>query len=107
MAVAGGSALPIPNFHKRTASISTLPEELVVKILSYLPHFPGLTRCSTVNKKWHRLSTSEELWRQVYLGEVRAAPPKTCVDLSVSLWPRFSRSRGPSSRVAVRENSER
>lgn len=69
VAVAGGSALPIPNFHKRTASISTLPEELVVKILSYLPHFPGLTRCSTVNKKWHRLSTSEELWRQVYLGE--------------------------------------
>lgn len=67
----GGAALPIPNFNKRTASISTLPEELVVKILSYLPHFPGLTRCSTVSKKWHRLATCEELWKQVYLGQVR------------------------------------
>lgn len=67
---AGGAVLPIPNFNKRTASISTLPEELVVKILSYLPHFPGLTRCSTVSKKWHRLATCEELWKQVYLGEV-------------------------------------
>jgi hypothetical protein len=74
-AVGGGgvaAALPIPNFHRRIASMSTLPEELVVKILSYLPHFPGLTRCSTVNKKWHRLATCEELWKQVYLGQVRA-----------------------------------
>jgi len=71
------TVLPIPNFHRRTASMATLPEELVVKILTYIPHFPGLIRCASVSKKWRRLATCEELWKEVYLGQVTASlsPP--------------------------------
>jgi hypothetical protein len=65
------SSMAVPNMDKQGSAVTimSLPNELTAKIFLYLPHFPGLIRCSTVCKKWHGLAFSEILWRQVYLGK--------------------------------------
>eukprot|EP01087_Luapelamoeba_hula_P022967 TRINITY_DN8366_c0_g1_i1.p1 TRINITY_DN8366_c0_g1~~TRINITY_DN8366_c0_g1_i1.p1 ORF type:complete len:873 (-),score=107.28 TRINITY_DN8366_c0_g1_i1:17-2395(-) len=51
------------------ATIAMIPDEMLVRILWFLPHFPNLIACSTVCKRWYSLVTSAPLWQHIYLGE--------------------------------------
>ena len=43
--------------------IGELPDEVLLKILSFLPPVPSLITCSSVNKQWSRLAFDPSLWR--------------------------------------------
>ena len=65
------SVPPPPPPPPTPASINTIPEELLIHVMSFLPHFPTLISSSAVCKKWHTLITRPELWNEVYLGKFR------------------------------------
>jgi hypothetical protein len=47
-------------------SVNSLPEEILFRILSYLPS-ENLVVVSRVCKQWHALEQDDQLWRQLYM----------------------------------------
>lgn len=59
-----------------------LPDELILKIFSYLDK-RDLVKCSRVNKKFHFLSCSDDLWRIFSLTDIKK--PKWCASNLISI----------------------
>ncbi|KAL6079315.1 Fbox domain containing protein [Balamuthia mandrillaris] len=74
---------------REQVTIGSLPEEVIVHILSYLPHFPYLVRCSTVCRLWRRLACCEQLWRAVYLGNYEHIASDQLLVWIVAMNPRL------------------
>jgi len=62
-----------------------LPEEILLHILSFLPHFPDLLRLSTVSSGFHKLVTCGQLWQTVHLGNYEAIATDTLLVWIIAL----------------------